>query len=121
MTHGVIQSSAGLVYLHQPGAVNEAFADVMAYFMTLNPEIGEGLAAGALRDISDPAAHGQPDHMDEFRRLPRFVDNGGVHIYSGIVSQAAYLMTEGGEKSGILVEGQGFEAIEAIWLALIHI
>ena len=54
---------------------------------------------GGIRSLSDPAAFGQPDHYS--RRVIVAAptpanDNGGVHINSGIVNKAFYLMAKGG-------------------------
>ena len=43
-----------------------------------------------LRSMADPAAYGQPAHMDAYRHLLATQDNGGVHINSGIHNKAAY-------------------------------
>lgn len=115
LTHGVIQETAGLIYAWQPGALNEAIADMMAYWATSDALIGEGLDVGPLRDLAHPQAHGQPEDMGGFHYLPRAVDNGGVHTYSSIPAHAAWLMTDGGEKDGYVIDGQGSEVIEEIW------
>src|SRR5690606_4482356 len=43
------------------------------------------------------------------------LDNGGVHINSSINNKAAYLVSEGGEHYGVVVEGVGREATEQIY------
>ncbi|MGF3105015.1 M4 family metallopeptidase [Rossellomorea sp. DUT-2] len=125
MTHGVISNSANLVYRFQPGALNEAFADIFgALIDDENWELGEDIMAPAakadgresLRSLSDPSKYpvgakyveygnGEgkyPSHMDEFYDLPRSLDNGGVHINSSIINHAAYLTAQdiGREKLG---------------------
>ncbi|WP_420846081.1 M4 family metallopeptidase [Neobacillus notoginsengisoli] len=116
MTHGVITHSANLVYRHQPGALNESFADVFGALVDDDDwEIGEDIMAPAakadgvtrLRSLSDPnsvvvsnpqrAAYGSgvyPAHMDEYYPMPTSVDNGGVHVNSSIPNHAAYLIGE---------------------------
>ncbi|MEL6922780.1 MAG: M4 family metallopeptidase, partial [Bacteroidota bacterium] len=107
ITHGVVQYTANLVYLSQPGALNESFADIFGALIDRDDwQIGENvtrtqyIASGALRDLSNPnngANRGepgwQPAHMDEYVELPetREGDNGGVHINSGIVNKAFHL------------------------------
>lgn len=108
MTHGVIQSTAGLLYENQAGAINESMADVFGYLMEPNDwTLGEDVvnnaifSSGALRDLSDPNQGGtglndagwQPAHMNEYQDLPNTPqgDNGGVHINSGIPNKAFYL------------------------------
>ncbi len=108
ITHGVTESTAGLEYLGQSGALNESYSDVMAVMADdANWQIGEdvytpAINGDALRDLSDPHQGGsslsdagwQPADMSEFLYLPYTddQDNGGVHINSGIPNKAAYLV-----------------------------
>jgi Zn-dependent metalloprotease len=138
LTHGVTNFSSGLIYLNESGALNEAFSDVMAagvewYFEP--PGQGRQQADWKLaedvfihfgpfiRSYENPGAAGDPDHYS-IRCLPPLCtedfDNGGVHINSGIVNQAFYLMVQGGTNrtSGISVRGIGtaqMDRIEAIF------
>lgn len=108
MTHGVIQSTAGLIYEGQSGAINESMADVFGHLMDPNDwQMGEDVVnnayfpTGALRDLSNPNQGGsslndpgwQPAHMNEYQNLPNTPqgDNGGVHVNSGILNKAFYL------------------------------
>jgi Zn-dependent metalloprotease len=114
-THGVIESSAGLIYESQPGALNESYADIFgALIDRANWTIGEQVVKSPpyplpyLRSLQDPNAEGsydpnnplqgvgQPATMDQYANLPRSrrSDNGGVHINSGIPSHAAYLVAQ---------------------------
>lgn len=111
MAHGVIQSTANLVYENQPGALNESFADIFGYLVEGEAgdyRIGEDVVtnvfpSGAMRNLQNPnnGASGpsdfrwQPAHMDEFQNLPNTQegDNGGVHINSGIPNRAFYLFS----------------------------
>ncbi|MFD2572845.1 M4 family metallopeptidase [Spirosoma soli] len=103
MTHGVIQSTAGLQYKGQSGAINESFADVFGAMIDRDDwTIGETIAtpavlpSGALRDLSNPNQGGkakdpngyQPATMAQYDNTTR--DNGGVHINSGIANFAFY-------------------------------
>jgi bacillolysin len=102
LTHGVTQTTAGLVYRDQSGALNESFSDIFGVIIkNWHPgqpqpivgwdwEIGAGLGAagGPLRDLSNPAKTGQPDHMNNYLVTTR--DDGGVHTNSGIHNKAAY-------------------------------
>ncbi len=110
MAHGVIQSTADLIYQEQPGALNESFADVFGYLVegesgdyrigedVVNPAI---FTSGTMRNLQNPnnGASGpqdfrwQPAHMNEYQDLPVNADNdnGGVHINSGIPNRAFYL------------------------------
>lgn len=130
LTHGVTQETADLIYEHQPGALNESFSDVMAVFAGCSAStgqadcdwlMGENLNMGAIRDLANPGAHGQPDHWSGYRWLPLEHDNGGVHINSGIPNKAAYLLTQGGTHYGITVTGLGYTRTEQIYYrALAH-
>lgn len=106
MAHGVIQTTANLVYENQPGALNESFADIFGVMIDRDDwQLGEDIVnrsvfPRALRDMEDPHNGGgpndffwQPKHMDEFVDLPNTPqgDNGGVHINSGIPNHAFYL------------------------------
>lgn len=108
MTHGVIERTVNLEYRRQSGALNESYADVFAAMVDREDwQLGEDITStsffptGALRDMADPANGGgprdffwQPGHMDEFVNLPDSIDNGGVHINSGIPNRACFLLTE---------------------------
>ncbi len=108
MSHGVIGSTANLIYEAQSGALNESFADVFGVMIDpANWQLGEDVVntsifpSGALRDMSNPHNGGsgpgdpswQPAHMNEYQNLPVNAqnDNGGVHINSGIPNKAFYL------------------------------
>src|SRR5262249_12042447 len=90
LTHGVTESTAGLIYQGQSGVLNESFSDIFGVIVKnwydidkdvqldrgsrrdstsgWNWWIGEGLGPRGkpLRDLSDPKATGDPDHMDRF-------------------------------------------------------
>jgi bacillolysin len=107
-THGMIQHTVNLEYRGQSGALNESFADVFAAMVDREDWlIGEDAVldgvypSGALRDMSSPHNNGvtsdhywQPEHMDEYLDLPDSIDNGGVHINSGIPNRACYLLAQ---------------------------
>ncbi len=110
MTHGVIETTAGLIYENQSGALNESFADVFGVMIDdSNWLVGENCTKSAplyLRSMSNPAnglGGGQPAHMNQYQNLPNTPngDNGGVHINSGIPNRAAYLIAEGLSSEGL--------------------
>jgi bacillolysin len=120
LTHGVIDFSSGLIQGNEPGALNEAIADIMGtsieFFyqpagtgsMQADYVIGEDvITPGGLRNIANPSVFGDPDHYS--RRFTGPEDDGGVHINSTIVSHAFYLAIEGGTNrtSGLSVQGVG--------------
>lgn len=103
MLHGVTDHTARLEYVSQSGALNESYSDIFGVILSnleiqnrdeWNWEMGEDLSGTGvpLRNLADPAAYGQPDHMDLYADLPRWVDNGGVHHNSGIHNKAAHLI-----------------------------
>ncbi|HEU5140072.1 MAG TPA: M4 family metallopeptidase [Bacillales bacterium] len=95
LTHAVTQSTAGLEYHDQPGALNESISDTFAYFVNPNNFLmGEAVytpnrSGDALRSLKNPSKFGQPENMSDYVYTSR--DNGGVHINSGIPNKAAYL------------------------------
>ncbi len=107
LTHGVIESTAGLRYIGQSGALNESLADIFGCMIDRsNWTIGETVVnpmvypSNALRNLSDPHNGAkkdqqgwQPKNMSEYKKLPNTTagDNGGVHINSSIPSRAYYL------------------------------
>lgn len=108
MMHGIIEHTVNLEYRFQSGALNESFADIFGAMVDDDDWlIGEDVVnrdyypSGALRDLryphngEVPGGYGwQPAHMDEYVELDSDVDNGGVHINSGIPNRAAYLVAE---------------------------
>lgn len=118
LTHGVIERTDDLFYYQQSGAINESLADTMGEIVDHrypsvgdlpgNWEMGEALADGPVRSLSDPPAYGQPDrmtsplwHVDD----NRYGDNGGVHANSGVGNKTAYLIAHGGTFNGRTVLG----------------
>lgn len=103
-THGVTTHESNLTYMNQSGALNEAISDILGSAIehairpdaTKNWLIGEDLGMVG-RSFPNPKSQRQPDHMSGFVRTTQ--DNGGVHINSGIINNAIYLMTMGGTNS----------------------
>ncbi|MER7808318.1 M4 family metallopeptidase [Streptomyces sp900116325] len=107
MTHGVTEHSAGLVYLNQSGALNEAISDYFGNAMETADKgvamsdptsglVGEYLCNGtvpldecALRDLND-GRNAQTD----YEPMTLDFDNGGVHSNSTIVGGALWDMRE---------------------------
>ena len=129
MTHGVTEKTSHLTYENQSGALNEAVSDIFGAFIehSVAPDarknwiIGElcTLDGSSLRDMMQPhnvTIQPQPAHMNEY--LVTAQDGGGVHINSGIINNAAWLMTVGGTNpvSGVQVKyGIGWEKSEKLW------
>lgn len=127
-THGVTDRTSKLDYVNQSGALNEAISDIFGAFIEhfvapdaeKNWRIGETIMRSrpSLRDLVNPNEGGdpQPAHMAQF--LETQLDNGGVHTNSGIVNNAAYLMTVGGTNPISQVKvgfGLGWEKSEKLW------
>jgi thermolysin len=133
LTHGYTQFTCGLVYLNESGALNEAFSDVFAAFVTGDWLVFEdtwlNASAPAWRNMVDPTNGGQwnladpltsvlaghqPSHYSV--RYVGGIDNGGVHINSGIINHLFYLLTVGGTHavSGITVTAIGQSAVESL-------
>ncbi|WP_424494152.1 M4 family metallopeptidase [Salinimicrobium sp. GXAS 041] len=112
LTHGVISYTSNLVYRNESGAINEHLADVFgtlvkqwvkkqavdaADWLIGNDILISAPTRRAIRDmknpgtayINDPDLNGsdpQPDHIS--KKYAGSMDNGGVHINSGIPNKA---------------------------------
>jgi Zn-dependent metalloprotease len=130
LAHGVTGDEAQLVYMGQPGALNESISDVFGslikqYELEQTADradwlIGEGLlAAGvngvALRSMKAPGTafddpvlgkDEQPAHMKDYVQTAD--DNGGVHLNSGIPNHAFYL-------AATAIGGHAWERAGLIW------
>lgn len=117
LTHGVIEHSANLLYQDQPGALNEAFADIFgemieAWSTRDEPDwiTGQDLALPAsggggpdlgrpIRNMKNPEAfrthlgRPYPNHMEDFFRIRE--NNGGIHINNTIITHAFYQLVKG--------------------------
>jgi Zn-dependent metalloprotease len=111
LTHAVTQFTANLIYRNQSGALNESFSDIFGEVIDLDYAtdndvgdqpylMGEDLPIGAIRDMADPPAFGDPDKVSDYRCKDPSDDHGGVHTNSGIPNKAAYLMAQGGSHNG---------------------
>jgi len=96
--HGVTETTAGLIYTFQSGALNESMSDIFGVMVDRDDWlIGEdtwtpAIPTDALRYIDDPTLGSQPAHMQDFQVHPFSYDNGGVHINSGIPNKVFYLI-----------------------------
>jgi Zn-dependent metalloprotease len=135
LAHGVTEDETGLVYLFQPGALNEHLSDVWGallkqWFLDQTADkadwlIGAGLLGPdvrgkALRSMKDPGTafddpvlgkDPQPGHMDKY--VETYEDNGGVHINSGIPNRAFYL-------AATAIGGYAWEKPGRIWYETIR-
>jgi Zn-dependent metalloprotease len=114
LSHGVIQYDGPLTYLGESGALNESMADVLgvladqwhrgesaadADWLVGREILAPGVSGSALRSLKAPGTaydddvlgkDDQPSHMRDFVQTD--LDNGGVHINSGIPNHAFYLV-----------------------------
>lgn len=127
MTHGVTDSTSQLLYYYQSGAINESFSDLWGEFIDLGNASGTDTAAvrwlmgedvpglGAIRDMENPTAFGDPDKMTSTYYYTGSGDNGGVHYNSGINNKAVFLMTDGGTFNSKTVTAMGITKVAAIY------
>lgn len=132
-THAYTQHTCNLTYNNESGALNEAFSDIFAAFITGDWLVFEDswlkASAPAWRNMMDPTNGGQwnvanavnstlaghqPSHYSV--RYTGAWDNGGVHVNSGIINNLFYLLTVGGTQtvSSIAVSGIGQSAAEGM-------
>jgi Zn-dependent metalloprotease len=133
--HGVTEIEAGLVYMLQPGALNEHLSDVwgslikqwvlgqtadQADWLIGADLLGPNVQGVALRSMSNPGTayndpvlgqDPQPGHMNDF--VNTWQDNGGVHINSGIPNRAFY-------HAASAIGGRAWEGAGRIWYAAVQ-
>lgn len=106
-THSFRATAIGsLVYSNITGALEESYADIMGNLteMSINPEgcdtknwlVGESRLGTAFRSMSNPEIYGQPSSVGgpyfyySGDVLSKNLDNGGVHINSGVLNNIAF-------------------------------
>lgn len=122
--HAVTEHTANLVYYSESGALNESMSDVFAALIDGDWLQGEDnwLKVGAQgygpagRNLADPTNGGQyntadpigsvlkghqPDQMSD--KYTGTSDSQGVHINSGIMNKAAYLIANGGTHRNVKI------------------
>lgn len=130
-THAVTEHTSGLFYMFQSGAINESLSDIWGELVDLAIEqpgedpadrwlIAEDLVVGAIRDMADPTAFGDPDSMTSalWNCGNQSMDMGGVHTNSGVLNKAAYLIADGGTFNGYTVNGIGLDKMGAVFYEL---
>ena len=113
IAHGVTQTSAGLVYRNESGAMNEGFSDIFgcyAEYYILNRldnntwTMGENISFQ--RSLSNPKKHRQPDTYRGTNWYSGSGDNGGVHTNSGVLNHWFYILSQG--KQGTNDKGSSY-------------
>ena len=119
LTHGVTERESGLFYYYQSGAINESLSDVWGELLDQSNGWGTDTAAvrwlmgedvpgfGAIRNMKNPPAFGDPDAVTSPYYFTDWWDNGGVHFNSGVNNKAAYLLVDGGTFRGRTVTALG--------------
>jgi Zn-dependent metalloprotease len=131
-THGVTQTSAGLFYNSESGALNESFSDIFGEVIEYwfeNPvegpswNLGDDVSGFNFRVMSDPNSGGGGD-PDTYEGTNWYDLDGcfpvgsndycGVHTNSGVQNFWFYLLSEGGsgvndQGEAYIVEGIGIE------------
>ncbi len=138
LSHGITDTTAGLLMRAQSGAVNESFSDIFAHGVDDDWTIGEDgpRELGVLRYMDNPPLKEQSDSLfsplyvcpddasaqreenlaDENWVDPCNVKNDfcGVHLNSGILNKAYYLMVAGGTFSGCRINPVPKEKVQLV-------
>lgn len=119
LTHGVTEFTSGLIYADQSGAINESLSDIFGEFVDLTNGTGTDTSEsrwllgedipdiGAIRNMKNPPAMGDPDRIGSSLFYTGSGDNGGVHTNSGVGNKFSYLLTDGDTFNGQTVSGIG--------------
>ncbi|MFY7794780.1 MAG: M4 family metallopeptidase, partial [Chitinophagaceae bacterium] len=104
ITHGVTQFSANLAYQNESGALNESFSDIFGEAIEnyakgsndwlMGCDIGVN-GCGAIRNMKNPNAFGDPDTYGGTYWYAGTADNGGVHTNSGVQNKWFYILAVG--------------------------
>ncbi|MBL4651317.1 MAG: PKD domain-containing protein [Flavobacteriales bacterium] len=104
-SHGIIETTANLVFSAEPGALSESFSDVFATAVEFYAKSGSAnwtikedahLSGGADHSLANPKAYGQPDTYFGTNWATGSADNYGVHTNCGVQNYWFYLLTNGG-------------------------
>jgi len=105
--HGVTQFTAGLEYLYESGALNEAFSDIFGKAVEFEYDnkqfnwlLGNKIYVNptqAIRSMEDPNQFNNPKYYRGKFWNSGSGDNGGVHSNSGVLNYWYYLLCTGGE------------------------
>ncbi len=119
LTHAVTERTANLAYYMQSGALNEAFSDIFGETVDLTNsggtdtpamrwQMGEDVPGfGAIRNMMNPNAFGDPGRVTDPNFSCSTADNGGVHSNSGVLNHFYALLVDGGTYNTYSVTGIG--------------
>src|SRR5688500_11242490 len=119
LTHGVTEHESNLFYYYQSGAINESFSDLWGEFYDQTNGQGKDASGvrwlmgedvsglGALRNMRNPPAFGDPATMSSPNYYEGEDHSGGVHSHSGVNNKAVYLMVDGGSFHGRTITALG--------------
>jgi Zn-dependent metalloprotease len=99
-THAVDVNEWGAIYRGESGALDEAYADILGELIEAGSltEVGEDMTRGSVRNFIDPSNPGDKTEIKQPSNYSkRYVGNedyGGVHVNSGIINHAAYLIDQ---------------------------
>jgi bacillolysin len=129
-THGVTQSTSGLIYFKESGAMNESYSDIFGETVDLGNGAGNDTAqmrwalfedlvgANGVRHMYYPhngILQPGPEYMSDVPFFACDLDDGyGVHTNSSLGNHAFALMTDGGFHRGYTIVGIGLEKAAAI-------
>lgn len=125
LTHGVTEFTSNLIYHGESGALNESFSDIFGNLIEFETEGAPGTGTGSwrcgeditlndvgagIRNMANPNEFDDPDtYLGDFWADVNGIDNGGVHINSGVQNFWFYLLAEGG--SGTNDNGDAYDVV----------
>ncbi|WP_395140646.1 M4 family metallopeptidase [Armatimonas sp.] len=130
-THGVIDKSSKLIKRNESGAIGESLADIFGtcieYFSAnqnsaVNPNFlfGEKSRRSggteSIRHLNNPLL--DPNGVVNYNNrvyINTNIDNGGIHFNCGISNKVFYLLCNGGQLNGRIIQPIGIEASEKIF------
>ncbi len=140
-SHAYVEYTANLIYQWQSGALNESYADIWGETIDLingYEDAGEDfslrtacnssdrwrmgedapLLSGPIRDLWSPTCDGDPGKVSDTDYWCSQLDNGGVHVNSGINNHLYALLVDGGTYNGYTIDALGMEkAAHIFWRA----
>lgn len=121
IAHGVTSNSAELIYMEEPGALNESFSDIFGAAIEFaydsaggDWKIGEDFlnTGNGIRNMRRPELFNHPKtYLGTDWGRGFFFDNGWVHFNSGVQNFWYYLLTDG--DTGVNDNGNAYD-IEGI-------